>query len=141
MTPREKFLQHVELKHYKAGDRHGVFKCPAHDDKRASASWRELDDGRLLVHCFAGCSVEEIVAAVGLKLEDLFPERPGDHRQAGERRSFAAIDALRCVDFECLVVVAAATSLAKGKPLSPTDHERLLVAAERIRGAARGAGL
>ena len=32
-------------------------RCPAHDDKRASLAVRELDDGRVLVHDFAGCAV------------------------------------------------------------------------------------
>jgi DNA primase len=29
--------------------------CPAHEDRSPSMSVRELDDGRVLVHCFAGC--------------------------------------------------------------------------------------
>lgn len=140
MTPAEKFLARVDLKNFKNGTRHGVFKCPAHDDKRASASWRELDDGRLLIHCFAGCRPDEILSAIGLEISDLFQESAQTHR-AGERRPFAAVDALRCVSFECLVVAAAACSLAAGQPLCSADRERLLVAAERIRGAAQGAGL
>lgn len=48
-------------------------RCPAHPDKGPSLSIREMDDGRVLVHCFAGCSVHEIVQAVGLELSDLFP--------------------------------------------------------------------
>lgn len=48
-------------------------RCPAHDDKGPSLSIRETDDGRVLVHCFAGCSVHEIAQAVGLELSDLFP--------------------------------------------------------------------
>lgn len=140
MTPSDKFLARVELKNHKPGDRSGIFKCPAHDDKRASASWRELDDGRLLIHCFAGCRPDEILSAIGLEIGDLFPERSENHK-SGERRPFSAIDALRCVSFECLVVVAAATTLANGKPLSADDRERILVAAERIRGAAQRAGL
>jgi putative DNA primase/helicase len=51
-------------------------RCPAHDDDRPSLSVAEAKDGRVLVHCFAGCSVEQIVAAVELSMAD---PRPPDN--------------------------------------------------------------
>jgi hypothetical protein len=56
--------------------------CPAHDDHTPSLSVREGADGRVLVHCFAGCEPERIVATLGLGMRDLFPAghyngRPG----------------------------------------------------------------
>jgi hypothetical protein len=115
--------------------------CPAHDDKGPSLSIRETDSGSTLVHCFAGCSVHEIVQAVGLELSDLFPPRiAGDHARP-ERRPFNASDALRAIGFEALVVCAAAAALATGDPLSAVDRERLLQAGERIQSALSGAGL
>ena len=50
-------------------------KCPGHDDGSASLSVAEGSDGRILVWCFAGCDAEAIVAALGLTLADLMPER------------------------------------------------------------------
>lgn len=47
--------------------------CPAHDDKAPSLSIREADDGKVLLHCWAGCTTAEITAAIGLGLRDLFP--------------------------------------------------------------------
>jgi hypothetical protein len=52
-------------------------KCPAHEDRARSLSLRLGDDGRLLLHCFAGCRASEIVAALGLELRDLFPGNTG----------------------------------------------------------------
>lgn len=115
-------------------------RCPAHADKGPSLSIREMDDGRVLVHCFAGCSVHEVVHAVGIELSDLFPPREMCSVK-GERRPFAAADALRAVGFEALVVCAASAALATGEPLSSVDRERLLQAGERIQGALSGAGL
>jgi biotin operon repressor len=43
----------------------GAIKCPAHEDKRASLSWRITSDNKLLLHCFAGCTFDEIKKAVG----------------------------------------------------------------------------
>lgn len=45
--------------------------CPAHPDRNPSLSVRE-QNGRILLHCFAGCSVQAICAALGLELSDLF---------------------------------------------------------------------
>ena len=47
--------------------------CPGHDDKDPSLSIREADDGKVLLHCWAGCTAAEITAAIGLELRDLFP--------------------------------------------------------------------
>ncbi|MBK6590648.1 MAG: DUF3987 domain-containing protein [Acidobacteria bacterium] len=46
-------------------------RCPAHDDKSPSLSITEKDD-KVLVHCFAGCTPDEILSAVGLEFRDLF---------------------------------------------------------------------
>src|ERR1043166_501835 len=54
-------------------------KCPAHPDRKASLSVREGAGGKILVHCFAGCSTRDVVAAFGMKMEDLFP---GDQAHA-----------------------------------------------------------
>ena len=48
--------------------------CPAHDDRNPSLSVRRAPDGRVLVHCFAGCTLDAVLAALGLRLRDLRPE-------------------------------------------------------------------
>lgn len=116
--------------------------CPAHADKHPSLSIRETEDGRILVHDFSGgCSVAEIVAAVGLELSDLFPPRNDDQHYRPERRPFPAADVLRAVAFEALVVSTAAASLLAGKPFGVADRERLIRAASRINAAMAAAGV
>lgn len=53
-----------------------VARCPAHGDDNPSLSIAKGEDGRVLVHCHAGCTAEEVVTAVGLKLSDLMPPKP-----------------------------------------------------------------
>ena len=48
--------------------------CPAHDDERASLSLKEGGDGRALVYCFAGCPTQDVVAALDLRMSDLFAD-------------------------------------------------------------------
>lgn len=50
-------------------------RCPAHEDRQASLSIGEGDEGRVLLKCHAGCTTEEIVSAIGLQVRDLFPSR------------------------------------------------------------------
>ncbi len=45
--------------------------CPAHADTNPSLSIREVD-GKVLLHCHAGCKYEEILLAADLKQGDLF---------------------------------------------------------------------
>src|SRR4051812_22288676 len=59
--------------------------CPAHKDRTPSLSIAEGDDGRVLVNCFAGCSVEDIVAAVGVTTADLFSTSSNTHARASGR--------------------------------------------------------
>jgi hypothetical protein len=47
--------------------------CPAHDDKSPSLAIKEVDNGRLLIKCWAGCGFLEIIQAIGLNASDLFP--------------------------------------------------------------------
>jgi hypothetical protein len=115
-------------------------RCPAHVDKGPSLAIRELDDGRILIHCFAGCSAHEVLAAIGLDMSALFPEREMDHGKP-ERRPFPATDILRAIAFESLVVAAAASSLLAGQPLRPDDRERLTVAVGRIQASLTAGGL
>ncbi len=51
-------------------------KCPAHQDAHASLSISTSDDGRILLHCHAGCTTEAVVEAMGLELKDLYPSSP-----------------------------------------------------------------
>jgi hypothetical protein len=48
--------------------------CPSHDDRSPSLSVAEKD-GRILLHCHAGCTVEAILAALGREKRDLFTDQ------------------------------------------------------------------
>ena len=52
-----------------------VAPCPAHEDTRPSLAITAGRDGRALVHCYAGCPPEAVVAALGLTLADLMPRK------------------------------------------------------------------
>ncbi len=67
-------------------------RCPAHEDGRRSLSVGAGEDGRILLHCHAGCEPAAIVSALGLSLRDLMPERPTMPSGNGRGRIIATYD-------------------------------------------------
>ena len=53
--------------------------CPAHNDRSPSLAVGETQDGRVLVHCHGGCSVEDVLIAIGLDMTDLYPDTTRHH--------------------------------------------------------------
>jgi len=70
VTPVELVLEKLEEKGCRG--RGTSWQCPAHEDRRPSLSVREGQDGRVLLHCFAGCSFNSIVDALDLRIAQLF---------------------------------------------------------------------
>lgn len=112
-------------------------RCPAHQDRSASLSVAFGRDGRVLLHCFAGCPVVDVLAAVGLTLADLFPPRVRDDSPDGRRELREAARqaqwraALGVLAFEARIVSLAAYDVLRGC-LSAADAARVAVAIERI---------
>ena len=50
-------------------------RCPAHNDKNPSLSIGRGDDGKIIFHCYAGCDQRDIVDALGLQFQDLYPQK------------------------------------------------------------------
>ena len=112
--------------------------CPAHNDKSPSLAIREVEDGRILLKCFGGCSVQEIVGSIGMDIGELFP--PDDklsHHKPRVKNAFYATDLLRVIEFESVLVSVAASNVANGVKLTDNDRSRLRQAQERIIEAAR----
>ena len=57
-----------------AGKEQWTARCPAHKDREPSLSIAEGRDGRALLTCHTGCSLDSIIGALGLEMADLFPE-------------------------------------------------------------------
>lgn len=135
MTPVEVILSRLQKVKGKNGS--WTACCPAHNDKGPSLAIREADDGRVLLHCFAGCEVNSVIGALGMDMTDLFPpdNKRRDYPVEGKPKlkpAFYASDLIRILSFEALVVSICANDLRKGKPLADGDYERLKVAQQRI---------
>jgi hypothetical protein len=129
------------LEHVRRSGNGWTARCPAHADRTASLSVAVGDDGRVLCHCFAGCAVADVVAAVGLSVADLFAARLGDlSPMAREERRRAARDAdwsaaVRVLARESAVALAAAKAIEDGALFDTDDIARLREAIDRIQCA------
>ena len=115
-------------------------RCPAHAGKSASLAIRDGDDGRVLIHCFAGCEALEVLSAAGLTFADVMPERLA-YNHGTMRRPFIPADVFDIARQEIAVVAVLASDLHKHKTVSDADYERIFIAVERlddIAGAAYG---
>ncbi len=93
-------------------------RCPAHDDRTPSLSIHAGDDGRALVNCHAGCTVDAVCGAIGLRLADLFgpdPIRRNGHAPKTRRRGDGG-DTTPKPERDDVHITASSTSLPDGVP-------------------------
>lgn len=107
--------------------------CPAHEDRAPSLSVRETPDGTVLLHCFAGCEVADVLAALGIEPADLFPlkDTPAN-TPARISPLLTASHALALLHDEAQFVAVCAGNIAYGVALSEPDLQRVLQSAGRI---------
>ena len=65
-------------------------ECPAHEDRSPSLSVTQAD-GRVLIHCHAGCTASDVLAALHLRWPDLFDGDRTAALRGGARTSTAAV--------------------------------------------------
>ncbi len=88
MIDRSRFLERLQNVR-RVHDQQYQASCPAHRDSEPSLSVTFTAE-RILLHCFAGCSTDAIVAALGLEWRDLFAapmDTPSGGGEAAKRRS------------------------------------------------------
>ena len=133
MSPADTLLPRLDGVRQRGQDQWSA-RCPAHDDKSPSLSIKEVGDGRVLVHCFGGCSVESVLGAVGLDMTALFPPRPSAPG-AGTKPSKLRLPAAQALDilaFESMLIAIVGSDMVRKKTISEADHTRLLKAVGRV---------
>ena len=84
MQDYQDFLSRLQ-KVTKRGSGSWLACCPAHNDTHPSLSIDVGKDGRLLLHCHAGCSNLDVITAVGMSWDDLYPETDRHYRSIAKR--------------------------------------------------------
>jgi hypothetical protein len=71
-TPLELVLSRLH-KSFRSGTGYAAY-CPAHNDAKPSLSINEAEDGKVLMHCHAGCDLNDILSKLELTTSDLFSD-------------------------------------------------------------------
>lgn len=86
MRPLDLVLNRLErLGPVRRSGKEHLARCPAHQDDTPSLGITENARGDALLRCRAGCPTEEIVAALGLAMRDLFADRAAGNGHAPRR--------------------------------------------------------
>lgn len=125
----EDFLSRLK-KVKNTGPNRWIACCPAHDDHSPSLTVGLGKSGGAVVHCFANCPVEAVMAAVGMDLSDLMPDElhPG-HPIRPQR--IPASDVLKAVSFTMMTAAIILHDAAERGSVISEEKEKLLeIAAE-----------
>ena len=114
-------------------------RCPAHDDHQASLHVTKKPDGRVLLHCHAGCGGADIVQGLGLRFGDLKPQGCEFARSEPVERS--ARESLRAVAHAVLVAVQLLNIVADGKIVTERQADLAARLAGEIQSALDTAGI
>jgi hypothetical protein len=105
--------------------------CPAHDDSSPSVAIADKGD-RVLMHCYGGCTFDEIRAALGMQAHEFYADSKAPKSAAPGVSMRSLNDALVRELVLCWVLAA---DRSKGKPISPADLARERIARQRITAA------
>jgi len=105
--------------------------CPAHSDKSPSFTIKLADNDRILLHCFGGCSVNEILDAVDMEMSDLYPESTL-YQKGSKPPRFNKYELFDRLITETGIISLSITQLLEGKNLNPIDLNRVLLAVSTI---------
>jgi hypothetical protein len=105
--------------------------CPAHDDSSPSLAIADKGD-RVLMHCYGGCTFDEIRAALGMQAHEFYADSKAPKSAAPGVSMRSLNDALVRELVLCWVLAA---DRSKGKPISPADLARERIARQRITAA------
>jgi hypothetical protein len=95
----------------KSGNQY-LCKCPAHEDRTASLAITEKEHDHLYLNCFAGCETLEILMAVGLDWDALFPDKD---KSKTSKPSIPIKEAALVLELQSWIVYQYANAIAMGE--------------------------
>ena len=107
--------------------------CPAHDDSDPSLAIKITQDGRILLHCFAGCDALSIVHSLDLTLSDLFPDGATGNWLSEFMRPKTS--SYKSFEQDRLLMIVAASDKRKGNRGTPADTKAQDAAFQRLRSS------
>ena len=102
--------------------------CPAHEDSSPSLAIADKGD-RVLIHCYGGCTFDEIRSALGMQPHEFFLDGKAP-KSAAPGVSMRSLNAALAVELITAYVITCDRS--KGKQIGAADLARERMARQRI---------
>lgn len=118
------------------GNNKWIARCPGHTDKNPSLSIR-LGDSGILIRDFAGCDLSAILLSIGLRMCDLFPDRPRPYGAKVKAPKFSRYELFDTLIFESNILFLALCDIKNGAELTEADWRRVNKAMTVIDSVAR----
>ena len=106
-------------------------KCPSHRDRMPSLSITQDREGATYLHCFRGCTVDEILGAKGLTIGDLFETKREMTPEL--KRTLADEDRLKLLDRQHGLSIMAQAVLSEERRYWSKVEQNIVVEIEGLR--------
>ena len=116
----------------KIGENEWVASSPTRSDRTPSLYIKENPNGQILLHDFGGSTPEQICSAIGIEMQDLFPDSL-NRLTKNPRYRFNAHNVMASMRNEMLIVALCAIDISSGKEITEEDKERVLLASQRLK--------
>ena len=105
-----------------------VARCPVHDDRKPSLSISDAKDGKVLVHCHAGCDQRAVIKAlIDRGLWDARVENAGRFFQTRRNRPVTELDSNAEARTAAALIIWRASQTAEGTLVQAYLRSRRLV--------------
>ncbi len=98
-----------------------------HDDKKPSMGISDAPDGKVLVHCFSGCSQEAVIE--GLRAKGLWPDATPQQKFNHEQRKRH-----RHIEHHRLILKIAKSDIKNQKAVSDRDRAQIKASIDFLSG-------
>lgn len=117
-----------------------IAKCPTRNERTASLSIKQTEDGSILLHDFGGSDAGEVITALGLSWIHLIPPHLRNNRSysPAERQGHDAQAALNAIYGSAVLVRICGNKLLDGQGLDQSDYHALRRAVHDISTALDG---
>jgi len=142
MKPLHEILSHFENVK-KSGDNQYQCKCPNHDDRSNSMGISLSNDGqKVIMNCFAGCSLTDVMQSAGLVWDDIMPNKRVDSfinkgenvvGMLKQKQSFNPYAVLKALSNDILFTALCGLEVSKGRKLEQIDKDKLFETSGRVR--------
>lgn len=109
-----------------------IASSPVRRDSSPSLYIKLTHDQKILMHDFGGAGIDKICEALGIGVEDLFPDNLSVNYDKKIRYPFST-NIMKALKTEMMIITLCGLHIIRGKELSREDMDRVVLAVQRMK--------